>query len=129
MKVRGKLLILGLVLVFALTGVGLAAPPKMMEWDGTHWKELTLEIKTAYIAGMGNMASFETAMGGSGRAACLSRTFVDELKTRTVGQVIDEVDKFYKENPDKLSTPVIEVVLKRCTKLCLPEPPAPEKKK
>ena len=54
---------------------------------------------------------------------------MDELKTKRVGQVIAEVDAFYKENPGKMSTPVIEVILMRCTKLCPPEPPAARKKK
>ena len=75
------------------------------------------------------MASFETAMGGAGRAACISRAFTEELKTKTLGQVIAEVDKFYKDNPGKMKTPVIEVVMQRCTKLCPVEPPAGGKKK
>jgi hypothetical protein len=48
---------------------------------------------------------------------------VDDLKTRTVMQIIREVDKFYQDNPGKLDTPVIEVVLRRCTKVCPPETP------
>jgi hypothetical protein len=38
-------------------------------------------------------------------------------------QIIQEVDKFYQENPGKLDTSVIEVVLRRCTKICSPEAP------
>jgi hypothetical protein len=38
------------------------------------------------------------------------------------------VDKFYKEKPDKLKTPVIEVLMQRCTSLCPAEPAAKEKK-
>jgi hypothetical protein len=69
------------------------------------------------------------ATGGSGRAACISKAFVDELKTKTIGQVVQEVDKYYQDNPQKLTTGVIEVVLMKCTKLCPPETVAPEKKK
>jgi hypothetical protein len=54
---------------------------------------------------------------------------VEELKNKTVGQVIGDVDKFYQENPAKLKTPVIEVVLRQCTQICPAEPPAAEKKK
>ena len=58
-------------------------------------------------------------------APCISKGFVDELKTKTIAQVIAEVDKFYKENPAKLDMPVVAVILQRCTKLCAP---AAEKK-
>jgi len=78
---------------------------------------------------VGNMADVEVASGGSSRAACISKGFVDELKTKTIGQVVQEVDKYYQDNPQKLTTPVIEVVLLKCTKLCPPEAAATEKKK
>lgn len=128
MNFKGKVGILGLVLLLALA-TGAMAQQKSLAWDGTHWKEFTKPIKVAYLKGILNMASFETAMGGSGRAACISRSFTEELKTKTLGQVIAEVDKFYKDNPKKIKTSVIEVVLKRCTKLCPPEPPAKGKSK
>ena len=38
-------------------------------------------------------------------------------------------DKFYKENPGKVKTPVIEVLMQRCTKLCPPEAPVKGKKR
>ena len=50
----------------------------------------------------------------------MSRAFAKELKTKTVNQIIEEVDKFYKENPGKLSTSVLEVILIRCTTACPP---------
>lgn len=120
MKLSGKACILGLVVLFALSSGALAAEKGYL-WDGTHWKEMSSEIKIAYVKGVGNMADLETAVGGAGRAACISKAFVDELKTKTVGQVVAEVDKYYQENPGNLKTPVIEVILRRCTKLCPPE--------
>lgn len=128
MKLNGKVCVLALVMLFALAPTVLAVP-QMQAWDGTQWKEFTKELKVAYILGMGNMASFENTVGQGGRAACISRSFVEELKGKSVGQVISEVDKFYQENPGKLKTPVIEVVLRQCTKICPAEPPAAEKKK
>jgi hypothetical protein len=127
MRFQGKIAILGLAILFALAAGTLAAEKGYL-WDGTHWKDLTNELKVAYVKGIGNMADFETAAGGAGRAACISKAFVDELKTTSLGAVVAEVDKFYKENPGKMSTPVIEVILRKCTKLCPPEPPAKEKK-
>jgi hypothetical protein len=114
-----------LVILFALASAALATDKGYL-WDGTQWKDMNTDIKVAYVKGIGNMADFETAAGGSGRAACISKGFVDELKTKTISQVIAEVDKFYKENPSKMQMPVIAVILQRCTKLC--STPAAEKK-
>ena len=128
MKFKGKVSILALAMLVALATAAQAVPP-MQAWDGTQWKMFTQEIKVAYIQGIGNMASFENTVGGGGRAACISRSFVEELKGKSVGQVISEIDKFYQENPAKLRTPVIEVVLRQCTQICPVEPKTPEKKK
>ncbi len=128
MNFKGKAGIIGLAMLLALATGALAQSPPLA-WDGTHWKEFNQEIKVAYVKGVLNMASFEAATGGAGGAACVSRAFTAELKTKTLGQVIAEVDKFYQDNPDKMKTPVIEVVLQRCTKLCPVAPPAREKKK
>jgi hypothetical protein len=118
---RKQVGILGLAILLALT-TGALALEKGYLWDGSHWKDMTQEIKVAYVKGIGNMADFEVAAGGAGRMACISKAFVDELKTKTLGVIVTEVDKYYKENPGKMKTPVIEVILRRCTKLCPPEP-------
>ncbi len=121
----------GISIILALVGLlltsSLAAAQGYL-WDGTHWKNMTQEIKVAYIKGIGNMADFEVGTGGSGRSFCISKGFVDELKTKTIAQIIQEVDKFYQDNPNKVNTSVIEVILRRCTALCPPEPKAGEKK-
>ena len=107
MKLKGKTALWGLALVLALAVPSLAADQGFL-WDGTHWKSMNMDLKVAYIKGVGNMADVETATGGSGRAACISKGFVDELKTKSIGQVVQEVDKYYQDNPQKLTTPVIE---------------------
>jgi hypothetical protein len=124
MKFRGRAWVLVLVMLFALGTAALAAEKGFL-WDGTQWKDMTNDIKVAYVKGIGNMADFETAAAGSATAPCISKGFVDELKTKTISQVIAEVDTFYKENPAKLDLPVVAVILQRCTKLCAP---AAEKK-
>jgi len=115
-----------LVLLCALTTAALAAEKGFL-WNGTHWKDMNPDIKVAYVKGIGNMADFETAAAGSAPPPCISKGFVDELKTKSIAQVIAEVDKYYKENPGKTDMPVIAVILERCTKLCAA--PTAEKKK
>jgi hypothetical protein len=117
MKFRGIACVSVLVLLCALATAALAANKGYL-WNGTHWKDMSPEIKVAYVKGIGNMADFENAAGGSGMAACISKGFVDELQTKTIAQVIAEVDKYYKDNPAKLDMPVVAVILQRCTKLC-----------
>ena len=114
-----------LVILSALATTALAVDKGFL-WDGTQWKDMSTELKVAYVKGIGNMADFETAAAGSAPAPCISKGFVTELKTKTISQVIAEVDKFYKENPTKLNMPVIAVILQRCTKLC--STPTAEKK-
>jgi hypothetical protein len=125
MKFRGIACVSVLVILFALATAALAAEKGYL-WDGTQWKDMTTDLKVAYVKGIGNMADFESAAGGAGRAACISKGFVDELQTKTIAQVIAEIDKFYKDNPAKMDLPVVAVILQRCTKLC--PAPAAEKK-
>ena len=119
MKFRGRAWVFVLVMLLALGTAALAAEKGFL-WDGTQWKDMTNDIKVAYVKGIGNMADFETAAAGSAPAPCISKGFVDELKTKTISQVIAEVDKYYKENPGKMDMPVIAVIMQRCTKLCAP---------
>ena len=128
MNFKGKVGFLGLALLLVLA-TGALAQSQQLAWDGNQWKVFPQEIKVAYVKGVLNMAAFETASAGPAGAPCISRGFTQELKTKTLGQVIAEVDQFYKENPGKLKTPVIEVVLQRCTKLCAVPPPAKGQKK
>jgi hypothetical protein len=122
MKTATILLLVGLVVGGLATAVpGAEVGQKAMLWTGSHWQQVSEEGKAGYIFGVGNLADFEVAASGSKKPVCISRAFVDDLKARTVMQIVQEVDKFYKENPDKLNTSVIEVVLRRCTKVCPPE--------
>jgi hypothetical protein len=119
MGLRGKGWIVGLVLLLGLTTGALAAQ-KAFLWDGSHWAQVSFDGKAGYVFGIGNLADFEQAASG-GKSFCVSRAFADDLKNKTVDQIIEAVDKFYKENPDKLRTSVLEVVLQRCTTVCPPQ--------
>jgi len=118
MKLKGMVCLLAVAMILALAGSALAQEKGFL-WDGNQWPQLSFDAKVGYIKGVGNMADFE-ASASKGKAACVSQAFAGELKTKTVQQIIDEVDKYYQENPSKLSTTVLEVVLMRCTKVCPP---------
>jgi hypothetical protein len=98
-------------------------------WTGRNWQQVSEEGKAGYVFGMGNLADFETAAAQGKKTACISQAFVKDLKSRTVMQIVQEVDKYYRENPAKLDTPVIEVVLRRCTKVCPPDTSGGKEKK
>jgi hypothetical protein len=127
MSVRGKCWIVGLILLLGLATAAQAAEKTGFLWNGTHWSQVSFDGKAGYVFGIGNLADFETA-ASSGKGVGVCRAFSDELKNKTVDQVIATVDKFYKDNPDKLQTSVIEVILRQCTTVCPPEKKGGEKK-
>lgn len=118
---RASILALAAALILLAGTAGLTAE-KAFLWNGDHWKQVSLDGKVGYIFGIGNLADFEVAAGsGRGRNACISKAFVADLHKRTVMQIVQEVDKYYQDNPGKSNTSVIEVVLQRCTSVCPPE--------
>lgn len=131
MKFCGKSALLALALALALTTGPVAAMEKAEFIDGTHWSQWSNQDKLVYIRGLGNWADFVTqaqAQRGKTFEFCMSKALVDELKTKSLGQIVAEVDAYYQENPNKLDTSVIEVVIRRCTNACPPEGGAREKK-
>lgn len=134
MNFRRKTTLLALGLSLALVTGALGAMEKAEMINGTHWTQWSDGDKLIYLRGIGNFADFVTAAQSQTQKGrtwefCISKVFVDELKDKTLGQMAAEVDAYYKENPQKMDTSVIEVVLRRCTKVCPPEPGAKEKEK
>jgi hypothetical protein len=123
-----------LLVVGVMIGALAATAPAMdtnqaFLWNGVHWQQVTMEGKAGYIFGIGNMADYEVAASKGKTLACVSRVFVDEMKAKTVMQLIQNVDKYYQDNPDKMGTPVIEVVLGQITKASPGETPPGATKK
>jgi hypothetical protein len=121
-----KVVSLGVILLGCLIcGLGLTSPgwgqPFML--DGTHWTDISYEAKVTYVKGVGNMADFECQAGApkQSRSYCICTMLVQELKDKSIDTVVKEIDQYYKESPDKLKTPVLEVMVRRATKLCPPE--------
>ncbi len=116
------------LLFLALAVPGLVqAQTKATLWDGTQWKDLTQETKIAYIKGVGNLADYETAASAA-RTGVVCKALGEQWRTKTISQIVQEVDKYYQGNPQKLTTPVIEVVLRCCSGLSMPEPKTSGKK-
>ncbi len=134
MKALVILLAVGII-IGALAAAAPAATAPVVDtnqaflWNGVHWQQVTTEGKAGYIFGIGNLADYEVAAAKGRKLATISRVFVDEMKTKTVMQIIQEVDKYYQNNPEKLGTPVIEVVLGEFTKASPAQAPAGETKK
>ena len=123
-----------LLVVGVMVGALAAAAPAIdtnqaFLWNGVNWQQVTTDGKAGYIFGIGNLADYEVAASKGRKLACVSQVFVDEMKTRTVMQIIQEVDKYYQDNPGHLGTPVIEVVLGQLTKPSPAEAPAGTTKK
>lgn len=121
MRAAVILVVAGLMIGTLAASAPAADTSQAFLWTGKHWQQVSEDGKAGYIFGMGNLADFEVAAARGRKPVCLSQAFVDDLRSRTVMQIVQEVDKFYQENPGKLDTPVIEVVLRRCTKVCPPD--------
>jgi hypothetical protein len=132
MKFCRKWVALALVLGLVLATGAWAAGERAEMIDGTHWSKWSQEGKLIYIRGLTNWADFiseSLAQKGKTFEFCASRVMVDELKTKTLGQIVANIDAFYRDNPGKMNTSVIEVLIRRCTNVCPPEAGAKEGKK
>jgi hypothetical protein len=125
-----SLLFLAISLILGASNA-IAATEQPFMWTGENWKEVSLDGKVGYIFGIGNLADYEVAAAkaaGLTKSVCISRAFVDNLKSRTVMEIVQEVDRYFQENPDKLKSYVIDVVVRRCTTVCPPETSSGAKK-
>ena len=91
--------------------------------DGTHWTQISYDAKVTYIKGVGNMADFEVQADGpkTGQGYCIAYMMVQEFKDKSIDSVVKEIDRYYQDNPRDLSKPVLEVMIRRASKLCPPE--------
>jgi len=91
-----------------------AAAPETQLLSGELWQTMSPDTKVAYILGIGNLVDFE-----AGLAEPLPperRSFlpwlVKGMSGKSINEVIRTVDGYYKEHPDQLKHPVLEVVLR-----------------
>jgi hypothetical protein len=121
MKFPGTTVLLGLCLSLSLVVGAFAAMEKAELITGNQWTQWEERDKLVYIRGLGNWADFvneaQTRQGKS-REFSLSRIFVNELRHKSLGQVVANVDAYYRQNPEKLNTTVIEAILRSSTAVC-----------
>ena len=117
MKLMAKVLLC--VLAVLVLASGALAQGKVGLWDGNQWTKMPYDAKVGYVAGAGNLADFDVS-ASRGKYGVITRAFSSELKAKTVGRIVGDVDKYYQENPNKLTTSVLEVILMRCTTVCPP---------
>jgi hypothetical protein len=130
MALAKKCTLLALALGLILATGALAAMEKAELINGSHWATWSQQDKLVYIRGLTNWADFIAGSAkGQSYEGCISKALVNELKNKSLGQIAAEVDAFYKGNPGKLNTSVIEVVIRDCTKMCQPGPGVKERKK
>ncbi len=54
----------------------------------------------------------------------MSKVLVDELRNKTLGQIVADIDAYYRENPGKMNDSVIEAMLRHSTNVCKTAPGA-----
>jgi hypothetical protein len=100
--------------------------------NGNHWTKWSQENKLVYVRGLTNWADFINEAGaqrGKTMEYCMSNVLVGELRNKTLGQIVSDVDAYYKDNPGKMNNTVVEAILRHSTTVCNPAPGAKEKKK
>lgn len=97
-----------------LTLAALPADGQGFLWDGSHWARSSQDGKLGYLWGLSNLADLEaSAAAKAGTISAVSQAVRQEMQRATAFELMEEVDRFYRENPDKLSTTVLEVLLRR----------------
>jgi len=104
------LLVIGLVGGSAVA----AAAAETQLLSGELWQTMSPDTKVAYILGIGNLVDFETVLAEppSPERKSFFPWLVKGMSGKSVNEVIKTVDVYYKEHPDQLKRPVLEVVLR-----------------
>ncbi len=107
---RRLLVLMGFVLIAGLSTVHAQEVPIV---SGEHWTKSSNDLKKAYLLGIANLLQVEVAYFGSNPPAD-AQSFVPRfargLRGETLDSVRDKVDRWYADNPTRLSRPVIDIV-------------------
>jgi hypothetical protein len=80
---------------------------------GEHWTKSSDPVKKAYLIGIANALQIEAAYQGANPPSdsqSLVPTAAKGLKGQTLDSVRQTVDAFYAAHPERLQTPVFEIV-------------------
>jgi len=120
MNRRGIIALVALCLTLVLVAGAFAAMEKAELINGVQWLQWTQRDKLIYVRGLTNWADFvnEARVPKGKNLDALSNVFVDQLRAKSLGQVVAAVDTYYRDNPGKLNNSVIEAILRSCTNVC-----------
>jgi hypothetical protein len=124
MNLRGIKALLAALLVLVLAGGAWGAMEKAEMINGVQWAQWSNQDKLVYIRGISNYVDFDSAaqiqtMERKGkRWFSISIGLAKVLKTKTLGQVVTDIDNYYRNNPGNQDVSVIEVIFKHCAKMC-----------
>ncbi len=112
-----------------LTGFALLALPAAAEdipfVDGTMWKKSAPILKRTYLVGFSNLLSAEYAVqktfGPPPDDQTAIQRLYEEIDEVTLDEAVARIDAWYKANPDKMDTTVVEVIWLDMVRPNLPE--------
>ncbi len=124
MKLRGKMALLVPLLVLVLAGGAWGAMEKAEMINGVQWAQWSNQDKLVYIRAISNWVDFDSAAQIQTQARTgkhwfsISMALNKALKTKSLGQIVADVNNYYQNNPGNLDVSVIEVIIKHSAKIC-----------
>jgi hypothetical protein len=110
-----RLLAASLFLLCLTAGAGNAHAMTILE--GEVWQGMSHDEKTAFIWGVGHLATFEyRAMEGDNgmtqqRAdSSLIPPLVETLRQHSINEVVTTIDNYYRDHPDQVQRPVLNAI-------------------
>jgi len=123
MKLLGKMALLVPLLVLVLAGGAWGAIEKAEMINGVQWAQWSNQDKLVYIRAISNWVDFDSAAQIQTQARTgkhwfsISMALNKALKTKSLGQIVADVNNYYQNNPGNLDVSVIEVIIKHSAKI------------
>lgn len=103
-----------LLLGLWLAGTAVPGASQGFLWDGSHWSKSSEDGKLGYLWGLSNLADLEVSSAAkAGTVSAVSQTLQREMQRTTAVELMREVDRFYRQHPDRQKMTVLEVLLSR----------------
>ena len=124
MRLWEKSVLLALALALVLAAGASAALERAEIINGVQWAQWSNQDKLVYIRGISNWVDFASTAQKQVQARTgkhwfsISMGLANALKTKSLGQVVTDVNNYYQNNPGKLDVSVIEVILRHSAKIC-----------